>query len=175
MMSFYFQLIIQYWQQIIAFIEQSRYSMFYSVTFFLILMVQSLAGVFVRKIASNPLWIQWAFAITMMNAIGLFLTGRFNIPLVMINLLGFFFLFRMLLIIVDGSINEQIDNSIRSTYFSIRSTLARSIFIILAPLVSILIAQFGIHAITGMGVVVFGAVFVQSVRFPQSASNQPSA
>ncbi len=155
LLMLYYQTAIQYWQPIVAiWTEQDTRGYRYSILFVLILLTQSLAGKWTPAISRSkhgfPSLVGGFFAASWLLHTGIRVYPCLILPSIVIT----FFIIRGVSIQLGSFINERMESSLRATYSSIQSTLARICMIVSFPIVGWLTRQYGLISIASMGVLI---------------------
>jgi MFS family permease len=163
LLGVFYQIIIQYWQPMVqSFIQifsDTHYSIFYSITFILILLSQSYAGKIFETSKFVSLTEKNALILAIFASIGLLLGVKWSPILIVPSLVLMFFSIRYFNIILSAYINEQISDRLRATYLSFNSTILRGILILIAPIMAIGIEKMGFLPILISGVFIFTLAF----------------
>jgi len=173
----YYQIFIQYWQPLLSMsIGGSSKGYFYSVTFTLILLAQSLSGHYVPRFSDY----KWIFKLILIALLGTAVFLHFGVQylrfFVIAGLAMFFFLFRMIAILISSHINAQIEPELRATYISLQSTLVRLVLVGLLPIVGMIFKNYGLInllliAIVMSGILIFVPLDKKYYRFSEKVSN----
>ncbi|MCL6614617.1 MAG: MFS transporter [Firmicutes bacterium] len=153
-LNLYYQIMIQYWQPILAEAGMARRAFFFSAAFIGILLVQSVAGAAAARLGRRlrgyfPLWLG-------LGASGLAVFGGVwtrGLLLAIAGLLLFFLGYRTSSVLLAADLHARLEDWVRATYPSVLSTALRVGLILLYPLVGWGVNRAGLGAIGLIGLV----------------------
>ncbi len=139
--SIFYQNLIQFWQPAVNFSEEKLIDegYIYGVIFLLILLVQALAGYLINRLTDNQLWVVLALVLAII-VLHLFTPTTYVSTAIFIILA--FFSYKMMVILLEAHLQNNIDDALRSTYASVISTIIRILLLVVMPLFSMLIETF---------------------------------
>ncbi len=147
-LSIFYQIIIQFWQLLINDSTYINDGFYFGIIFTCILFAQSVSGHIAHKYIKDSDKI-----LTSMFVLFLFLSILFSmefnrfiiLPIILILIV---MINKLMLIIITSEIHENINDSLRTTYDSVISTLIRIVLFFILPLFGFLYSLLGLHIVT---------------------------
>jgi MFS family permease len=174
-LGIYYQIFIQYWQPISRIWQnETDKSTIFGIIFIGILLIQSLAGKVIPGIIKIRYSIIIISLLLIINTVVLYLALENKVMIIPICIAIFFFLIRILSIILSIGINQKLPNEDRATFLSIDSSLQRLFLVIFMPIIGILISIKGLIIIPILGLFVFLVITILNKKINDRHNNNPT-
>lgn len=172
----YYQIIIQYWQPVVASaIGDVRTGAVFTIVFVALLLAQSIAGTLSKRVGTHDAMYWWVFSGLAGATIGIAIGIRFAIFVVCtIGTIALFFTFRLSQIWLSADLQGLVPPESRATYASAVSTMVRCLLLVVLPGVAWVLGFMGLLGVAVAGLSASASLLVANWYFMRRATQTMS-